>query len=94
MEISAELKQRPNAELLQMKAFNDICINDLVDCRGLASTKIKPFIDAILFDRQGAETAFYYRTTNIIAGGSLFISFIALIFAGLTDFRRHPSNTG
>jgi hypothetical protein len=71
-----------------LEAFDDICANGLVDCHGLASTKIKPFIDAILSDRQAAETAFYYRTANIVAGGSLFISFIALIFAGLTYFRR------
>jgi hypothetical protein len=80
-DIVSELKARWNAELLQMKAFDDVCTNNLVDCLGLASTKIKPFIDAILSDRQTAETMFYYR-------GSLFVSLLALIFAGLTYLRR------
>lgn len=86
--ISDELKRKQNAELYQIKAHEDFCTNDLVDCQGLASSKIKPFIDAILSDRQAAEAAFYYRTANVISGGSPFISFIALIFAGLTYSRK------
>ena len=89
--ISTELKKKANPELYQMKAFEDVCANDVVDCQGLASSKIKPFIDAILSDRQSAETAFYYRTANIISGGSLFISFVALIFAGLTGRSRRSA---
>jgi hypothetical protein len=87
-DIVSELRHRSNVELFNLKAFDDVCANGLVDCRGLASTKIKPFIDAILSDRQLAETAFYYRAANIISGASLFISFIALIFASLTYLRN------
>jgi hypothetical protein len=87
------LKQKPNGELFRLKAFEDVCAYDLVDCRGLASGKIKPFIDAILSDRQTAETVHYYRGANFIAGGSLFISFLALIFAGLTYFKKDPSRS-
>ena len=55
--ISDELKRKPSDELYKMKAFEDVCLNELVDCRGLASTKIKPFIETILSDRQTSETA-------------------------------------
>ncbi len=89
--ISAELKEKTNAELYQMKAFADVCENSLVDCRGLASTKVKPFIDAILSDRQSAETALYSRAANFISAGSLFLSFVALIFTGLS-YRRKQTN--
>lgn len=75
--ISTELNKKSTAQLLQMKAFDDICANDLVDCRGLTASKVKPFIDAVLSERQTAETVLYYRAANVIAGGSLFISFIA-----------------
>ena len=77
-----------------MRAYEDVCTNGLVDCRGLASTKVKPFIDAELSDRQSArsnrqnaENAVASRTANLISAGSLFVSFIALVFAGL-EFRR------
>ena len=86
-QISAELKEKTNAELYQMKAFADVCENNLVDCRRLASTKVKPFIDAILSDRQTAETALYSRAANFLSAGSLFVSFVALIFTGLA-YRR------
>lgn len=87
------MKQKPNGELFRLRAFEDVCTYDLLDCRGLASRKVKPFIDAILSDRQTAETVHYYRGANFIAGGSLFISFIALIFAGLTYFRRSSARS-
>jgi hypothetical protein len=90
-EISGELKQKSNSELYQLKPFEDLCVNNLVDCRGLTSIKVKPFIDAILADRQTAETALYARAANFISGGSLFISFIALIFAGLTYRRKRAT---
>ena len=86
-QISSELKEKSNAELFQMRAFTDVCGNGLINCRGLTTTKVKPFIDAVLADRQTADTAWFSRTANWIAGGSLFVSFSALIFTGLT-YRR------
>jgi hypothetical protein len=50
-DIVSELRQKSNVELFNLKAFDNVCANGLVDCRGLASTNIKLFIDAILSDR-------------------------------------------
>jgi hypothetical protein len=86
--IADELRRRSNAELFQLRAYNDVCAIDLLDCRGLDNVKIKPFIDSILADRQTAVTANDARIANYIAGAGLFISFIALIFTGLTYRRR------
>jgi hypothetical protein len=89
--IAEELKQKPNVELFQMKAYDDVCENGLIDCRSLSSAKVKPFIEAILSDRQAAETALHARTADVIAGGSLIVSFLALIFTALT-YRRKRTN--
>jgi hypothetical protein len=86
--ISGDLKQKPNAELFQLKAYEDVCAIDVVDCRGLTAAKIKPFIDAILLDRQSAENALSAHTANNIAAGSLFISLVALIFTALGYRKR------
>jgi hypothetical protein len=82
--ISSELQRKTDSELYKLKAFEDICANDLVNCRGLPSAKIKPFIDAELSARHAAETASLARLANFIAEGSLFISCLALIFTALT----------
>ena len=92
-EISIELKEKTNAELYQMRAFEDVCANNLVRCQGLASTKVKPFIDAILSDRQTTETALYSRAANFISAGSLFVSFVALIFTGLSYRRKRAAKS-
>lgn len=92
-EISAELRLTDDEALLRMKAFEDVCINDLVDCRGLPSTKVKPFIEAILADRQrlrDVSNAQSARNANYVSAGSLFIAFVALIFAALSYFTRKP----
>jgi hypothetical protein len=86
--ISGDLKQKTNAVLFQLKAYEDVCAIDVIDCRGLTAAKVKPFIDAILSDRQSAESALSARTANMIAGGSLFISIVALIFTALNSGRR------
>jgi hypothetical protein len=91
--ISGDLKQKPTAELFQLKAYEDVCAIDAIDCRGLTTAKVKPFIDAILSDRQSAETALYARTSDFIAAGSLFISIVALIFTALSYRRRAPNKT-
>ena len=91
-EISAELKTKTNSDLFKMKAFDDVCTNNLIDCQSLTSSKVKPFIDATLLDRQDSQTAFFSMTTNIISAGSLFLSCIALIFTALTYFAK--SHTG
>jgi hypothetical protein len=88
--ISNDLKQKPNAELFQLKAYEDVCAIDVIDCHGLTTAKVKPFIDSILSDRQSAETALYARTSDFIAAGSLFISIIALIFTALSYRKRAP----
>jgi hypothetical protein len=86
--ISDDLKQKTNAELFQLKAYEDVCTIDLIDCRGLTSAKVKPFIDAILSDRQSAENVLSAHTSNNIAAGSLFISLVALIFTALGYRKR------
>jgi hypothetical protein len=86
--ISGDLKQKSNAELFQLKAYDDVCVIDVVDCRGLTGAKVKPFIDAILSDRQSVETALSTHTANNIAAGSLFISLVALIFTALGYRKR------
>jgi hypothetical protein len=37
--ISDDLKQKTNAELFQLKAYEDICVIDVIDCRGLTAAK-------------------------------------------------------
>jgi hypothetical protein len=86
--ISGDLKQKTNAELFQLKAYEDVCAIDVVDCRGLTAAKVKPFIDAILSDRQSTETALSAHTANNIAAGSLFISIVALIFTAVGYRKR------
>jgi hypothetical protein len=86
--ITGDLKQKSSAELFQLKAYEDVCSIDIVDCRGLTTAKVKPFIDAVLSDRQSAETALDARASNIIAAGSLLISIVALIFTALSYRRR------
>jgi hypothetical protein len=93
-QISSELKQKSNAELFQMRAFTDVCGNGLVNCRGLKTTTVKPFIDAVLSDRQIADTAWFARTANWIAAGSLFVSFLALTFTGLSYQRGRTAKIG
>ena len=90
--ISGDLKQKTNAELFQLKAYEDVCAIDVVDCRGLTTAKVKPVIDSILSDRQSAETTLYARASDFIAAGSLFISIVALIFTALSYRRRAPNN--
>jgi hypothetical protein len=90
--ISGDLKQKTNAELFQLKAYEDVCAIDVIDCRGLTTAKVKPFIDAILSDRQSAETALSAHTANNIAAGSLFISLVALIFTAL-GYRKRAVRT-
>jgi len=87
-EIAGELKQKANAELYLMKAYDDPCESDVLSCYGLTSAKVKPFIDAILSDRQTRQAAAYAHFANWISAGSLFVSFVALLFAGMTFFRR------
>jgi hypothetical protein len=91
--ISDELREKTNAELFQMRAFDDVCGAKLVECWGIESTKVKPFIDAVLSDRQTAETAHYSRAANLISGGSLFVSFLALIFTGFFYRRNRASKS-
>lgn len=86
--ISGDLKQKTNAELFQLKAYEDVCAIDAVDCRGLSAAKVKPFIDAILSDRQSTETALSAHTANNIAAGSLIISIVALIFTAVGYRKR------
>ena len=86
--ISAKLKQETSAKLYELRAYSDVCVNDLINCRGLPSTKVKPFIDAILSARQTSDAAAFSHNANLISGGSLFVSFIALIFTGLSFRRR------
>jgi hypothetical protein len=86
--ISGDLKQKTNAELFQLRAYEDACAIHVIDCHGLTAAKVKPFIDATLSDRQSAETARDARTSNTIAAGSLIISIVALIFTALSYRRR------
>jgi hypothetical protein len=86
--VSGDFRQKTNAELFQLKAYEDVCAIDVVDCRGLTAAKVKPFIDAILSDRQSAENALSAHTANNIAAGSLFISLVALIFTALGYQKR------
>lgn len=89
-EIYADLRKRPNAELSQLYAFPEMCAAELVNCRGLVDSKVKPFITAILSDRASAVTAIYYDQAVLVASRSMLISFFALLFSALTFFLRRP----
>lgn len=93
-DISNELRQKSSTELFKMKAYDDVCGSALIACRGLTSTKVKPFIDAVLSDRQATEAALNARMGIFIAAGSLFVSFVALLFTGLTYRGSRASVTG
>jgi hypothetical protein len=90
-QIFNELRSHNDQSLLQMKAFDDICANGLVDCRNIPTAKVKPFIEAVLADRQrvrdiaNGDSA---RNANYLAAGSLFVAFLALVFSALTYFRK------
>jgi hypothetical protein len=85
------LERRSNTSLYMLKGYEDICGNMLVNCSGLPSIKVKPFIDAILAARTATETFSYFRFAILIAAGSLFVAFLALIFSALTYWRKKPS---
>jgi hypothetical protein len=78
-QITSELGQKSNAELFRMKAYDDVCMNHLVNCFGLASVKVKPFIDAILSDRQDRQAIETALWTRYIAIFSLIIAIFSLI---------------
>jgi hypothetical protein len=99
-----ELRGKDDSTLLKFKAFEDaICTNGLLDCDGLASSKVRPFIDAILADRAVARDKANEDTArsamhnshiaNIISGASLFFAILSLGIASMSYLRkRQPAD--
>ena len=81
--IHDELEKETTVDLNKAKAFRDVCATSMVDCRGLPDAKVRPFIDAVLADRQtalahGALSA--SQGANLIAFGSMVVAIFALLF--------------
>jgi hypothetical protein len=86
------LKDSPQQNLLKLKASADnICTYGLIDCNGLSIETAQRVVESVLDDRRMArenDTMETARYANLISAGSLFVALLALIFSGLTYWRK------
>jgi hypothetical protein len=93
-DIAGELEKKTNTDLNKVKAFPDICATYLVDCRGLADPAVRPFIDAVLADRQMAisrDALTASQGANVIALGSCVVAIFALALSILGMMRKNAA---
>lgn len=96
-EIAGELAEKTNTDLNKAKAFPDVCATYLIDCRGLSDDKIRPFIDAVLADRQMAisrDALGASQAANTISMGSLVLAIFAVVLGVLNVSRRRGVVSG
>jgi hypothetical protein len=82
-----DLIKTDDADLYILKSLSDVCLGE-IDCRGIPSKDVKPFVEAALASRQTAETATIAWRSLYVAAGSLFVSFLSVGFAALTLAKR------
>jgi hypothetical protein len=81
------------ADLFVLKSSDDPCLlEDLIFCRGIPSEKVKPFIEAALAFKQAAQAREMSSRNNLISVGSLCVSFLGLVIAGLSFAYRKKSS--
>jgi hypothetical protein len=91
-EIFDELVHSSDADLFILKSSDDPCLLEaLLFCRLIPSEKVKPFIEAALAFKQAAQAREISLKNNLISLGSLLVSFIGLIIAGLSFAYRKNS---
>ena len=82
-----------DADLFVLKSSDDPCLlNDLIFCRAIPSEKVKPFIEAAFAYKQVAQARDMSLKNNLISVGSLCMSFLGLIIAGLSFAYRKKSS--
>jgi hypothetical protein len=86
-ELWGKLVGLDDADLYILKSLPDVCLGN-VDCLGLHSRDVKPFVEAALAARQTFETATIAWRSLYVAAGSLFISFLSVGIAALTFATR------
>jgi hypothetical protein len=90
----AELLQKPNDELYILKSIDDPCMSDSLDCNGVPTKTVKPFIEAALAQKHAVETATIGWHGLFVAIGGMFISFFSLIVAFAALFKRRVGDAG
>jgi hypothetical protein len=87
-----ELVVSSDADLFVLKSSDDPCLlNDLIFCRMIPSEKVKPFIEAALAFKQTAQSQEISWRNNLVSVGSLCVSFLGLVIAGLSFAYRKKS---
>jgi hypothetical protein len=85
----AKLLDKPNDELYLLKAHKDVCaLTELIDCDGVSSQVIKPFVDSALDLKKYNDSAYRSWVSLVIALGSLVVSLLSLAFAVLAFVRK------
>jgi hypothetical protein len=88
-----ELVLSSDADLFVLKSSDDPCLlGELIFCRALPSEKVKPFIEAALAFKQTAQAQEFSLRNNLISVGSLCVSFLGLVIAGLSFVYRKKSS--
>ena len=88
-QVFRQLVEQPNDRLYILKNDLDPCTaTEMIDCRGLESQLVRPFIDAALDHRKSVESLHEFTWTIRAAVASCLISFFALVISFL-QFRRH-----
>lgn len=92
-EIFGELVARRDSDLFVLKSSEDPCLlEEMIFCRLIPSEKVKPFIEAALAFKQDAQSRQMSVKNNLVSFGSLVVSFIGLIIAGLSFAYRKKSS--
>jgi hypothetical protein len=86
-ELWKDLVRSDDAELYILKSLDNVCLGE-IDCRGIPSKDVKPFVEAALAAKQTIETATIAWRGLYVAAGSLFVAFLSMGFAGLTFVTR------
>jgi len=73
-----DLMKTDEADLFVLKSLPDVCLGE-IDCRGMRGKDVKPFVEAALAHKQGAEGAWIARLSLVVAVFAALVSFIGLI---------------
>jgi hypothetical protein len=88
----AELLQKPNDELYILKSVDDPCMSESLECNGVPTKTVKPFIEAALAQKHAVEAATIGWRGLFVAMGSLIVSFFSLIVAFAALFKRRATH--
>jgi hypothetical protein len=76
-ELWKDLIKTDEADLFVLKSLPDVCLGE-IDCRGMLGKDVKPFVEAALSHKQGAETNWIARLSLAVAVMAALISLAGL----------------